>query len=108
MYRVSERQRAIHPRAFSKPARPEHQVSGTGASGPEMILIGWLIPFTNRGPSGGGTVFEKGTDAASQCKGVIVIGAVGPYSVDMSACESFYPGVTQRVGKRVRFSAEVD
>jgi hypothetical protein len=65
-----------------------------------MILIG-IIPFTNRGSSRGGTVSEKDTEAASQCKGVIVIGTVGPYSVDIKDVNLFTLGVTQRVGERI-------
>ena len=47
---------------------------------PELTLIG-IIPFTNRGSSRGGTVSQIDANAAPKCKGVIVIGAIGPYRV---------------------------
>src|SRR5271165_6200837 len=73
-----------------------------GSVSPELTLIG-IIPFTNRGSSRGGTVSQIDADAASECKGVIVIGAVGPYSVDIKDVNLFAFGVTQRVAKRIRF-----
>jgi hypothetical protein len=67
---------------------------------PELILIG-IIPFTNRGSSRGGTVSQIDADAASECKGVIVIGAIGRYAVDIKDVNLFALGVTQRVAKRI-------
>jgi hypothetical protein len=55
-----------------------------------LILIG-IIPFANRDSSRGGTVSQIDADAASECKGVIVIGAVGPYSVDIKDVNFFAP-----------------
>jgi hypothetical protein len=58
-----------------------------------LILIG-VIPFTDRGSSRGGTVSQIGADAASECKGVIVIRAIGPYPVDIKDVNLFALGVT--------------
>src|SRR5882762_8755480 len=66
----------------------------------ELILIR-IIPFTNRGSSRGGTVSQIDADTASECKGVVVIGAIGPYSVDIKDVNLFALGVTQRVAKRI-------
>jgi len=71
-----------------------------GSVSPELILIG-IIPFTNRGSSQRGTVSQIDAEAASECKGVIVIGAIGPYSVDIKDVNLFALGVTQRVAKRI-------
>jgi hypothetical protein len=59
-----------------------------------LILIG-IIPFTNRSSSQGGTVSQIDADASSECKGIIVIGAIGPYSVDIKDVNLFALRVTQ-------------
>ncbi len=74
---------------------------------PELILIG-IIPFTNRGSSRRGTVSQIGAEAASECKGVIVIGAVGPYSVDIKDVNLFALESDAASRQENPISAEVD
>src|SRR5690349_18599382 len=71
-----------------------------GGARPELILIG-VIPFTDRGSSRGGTVSQISADAASECKGVIIIRAIGTDSVDIKNVNLFALGVTERIAKRI-------